>query len=97
MQFQCPNQVPVKVRIGENWKNIFEEDAFAGEIWELAERIMESYLKIGEFGGLQTMSEYRSADATFYEDSSVTHGGGRGGGVSEPFLGGIWFLFDGVR
>jgi len=70
----------VKVRIGENWKNIFEEDAFRGEIWELAERLVESYLKIGEFGGLRTMSEYCSADATLSEDSrSLTAVGGVGG------------------
>lgn len=57
MELQCSYQVLVEVWIGENWENIFKENAFGGEIWELAERLLEPYLKTGEFGGLQALSE----------------------------------------
>ena len=38
-------------RVGEYWEDIFIQNAWRGEVWELAERSPQSYHKTGEFGG----------------------------------------------
>jgi len=38
-------------RVGEYREDIFKQNARRGEVWELAERLPQSYHKTGEFGG----------------------------------------------
>lgn len=45
------DEVLVKGRVTEEGKDIFEEDAWGREVRELAQRLVKSYLKTGEFGG----------------------------------------------
>lgn len=41
----------MQMGIGEQRQDVFEEDAFGGEIGELTNGALEGYLKTGEFGG----------------------------------------------
>jgi len=41
----------VERRVGEYREDIFKQNARRGEVWELAERLPQSYHKTGEFGG----------------------------------------------
>jgi hypothetical protein len=41
----------VQLRIGEDGKDIFEQNTWRREVWKLSDGGVESYLKIGEFGG----------------------------------------------
>lgn len=51
MQLQRMDQRLVQVRVGKNREDVLEEDAGFGEVLELPQRLLQSYLEIGEFGG----------------------------------------------
>lgn len=51
VKFQGADQGLVQRRIGEDRKDILEQDSGRGEIRELAQGRAKSYLKTGEFGG----------------------------------------------
>lgn len=51
LQFERSNQRSVKKRIGEERKNVFEEDSRRGKVGVLAAGTVKSHPKIGEFGG----------------------------------------------
>ncbi len=51
MYLERAEQRVVQGGLSENGKDVFEKDAGAGEVGELAESFAELYLEMGEFGG----------------------------------------------
>ena len=51
LYLECSDKVLVKVGVGKDGQDIFEEDAWRGKIGILPQCRMQSYLETGEFGG----------------------------------------------
>ena len=51
MEVESTDQSFVKGEIAEEREDVFEENARLWEVRELTKRLVESYLKTGEFGG----------------------------------------------
>jgi hypothetical protein len=62
VQFEATEEGFVQGRIGEDRKNILEENARGREVRELAQSGAESYFKTGEFGGAGGMGGGVSGD-----------------------------------
>lgn len=62
VQFEATEEGFVQGRIGEDRKDILEENARRGEVGELAQSGAQSYFKTGEFGGAGGMGGGVSGD-----------------------------------
>jgi hypothetical protein len=62
VQFEATEEGFVQGRIGEDRKDILEENARRGEVGELAQSGAKSYFKTGEFGGAGGMGGGVSGD-----------------------------------